>query len=56
MIKISLICTVLNEQKSMGAFLDSIEIQTKKPDEIVIVDGGSNDKTVEIIKNYKKKY
>lgn len=52
---VSLICTVKNEEKTIKAFLDSISYQTIMPDEIVIVDGGSQDRTVDIIKNYKDK-
>lgn len=47
--KVSLIATVLNEEKSLKAFLDSIEAQTKSPDEVIIVDAGSIDKTRQII-------
>jgi glycosyltransferase involved in cell wall biosynthesis len=44
--KISLIATVLNAEEHIGAFLASIAAQTRMPDEIVIVDGGSTDGTV----------
>ena len=53
--KTSLICTVLNEEKTVGNLFDSILKQTRKPDEIVIVDGGSKDKTVQVLKDYAKK-
>lgn len=53
--KVSVCITVFNEEKSIGKLLDSLLSQTKKPDEIVIVDGGSKDKTVEIIRHYQKK-
>ena len=46
----SLIFTVLNEELAMAEFLQSISAQTQKPHEIVIVDGGSTDATVEIIR------
>ena len=52
--KVSLVVTVLNEEPSIAALLESIISQVKKPDEIVIVDGGSTDKTVSIIKSYQK--
>lgn len=47
--KISFISTVLNEEDTIDSFLDSLLEQTKLPHEIVIVDGGSTDKTVEKI-------
>jgi glycosyltransferase involved in cell wall biosynthesis len=52
----SICITVFNEEKSIGALLDSLLAQTKKADEIVIVDGGSTDKTVEIINHYQKRF
>src|SRR3989304_8444448 len=54
--KISMIATVLNEEKSIKRVLDSIFKQTRKPDELVIVDGGSKDKTYKILKEYSKKH
>ncbi len=53
--KISLIATLLNEEKNISVFLDSLLIQTVKPDDVVIVDGGSTDKTVSLIKSFAKK-
>jgi len=52
--KVSLVVTVLNEEPSIAALLESLLSQTKKPDEIIIVDGGSTDKTLDIIKSYQK--
>ena len=49
--KISFITTVFNEEKSIDKFLKSLFAQSKLPDEIVIVDGGSTDKTIERIAN-----
>jgi glycosyltransferase involved in cell wall biosynthesis len=54
--KTSLICTVLNEEKTVHNLLDSIDKQSRKPDEIVIVDGGSRDDTVKILKEFSKKF
>jgi len=51
-IKFSLITTVKNEEKNILNFLSSFNNQTLKPDEIVIVDGGSTDQTVDYIKNF----
>jgi glycosyltransferase involved in cell wall biosynthesis len=49
--KTSLICTVLNEEESIKNFLHSIISQTKNPDEVIIVDGGSSDNTVNLIED-----
>jgi len=54
--KISVISTVLNEEKNIEVFIKSIINQSKKPDEFIIVDGGSSDNTYKILKKYSKKY
>jgi len=51
-VKVSLICTIKNEESSIRELLDSILSQSRLPDEVVIVDGGSTDRTVEIINSY----
>jgi glycosyltransferase involved in cell wall biosynthesis len=53
---ISICITTFNEEGGIGTLLDSLLSQTKKANEIVIVDGGSKDKTVEIIIHYQKRY
>lgn len=53
---VSVVVTVKNEEGSVGVLLESFFVQTKNPNEIIIVDGGSSDKTVEIIKNFQKKF
>lgn len=50
--KISFVTTVFNEEKTIKKLIDSLFIQTKLPDEIIIVDGGSTDGTVESIKHH----
>lgn len=50
--KISIIATVLNEEKYLKTFLDSLFGQSLRPDEVVISDGGSTDKTLEILSQY----
>jgi glycosyltransferase involved in cell wall biosynthesis len=52
--KVSLIVTVKNEEKYILELLESIKTQTKLPDEVIIVDGGSTDKTVELIRGFMK--
>lgn len=54
--KVTLICTVLNEGDNIRYFVTSITKQTKKPDEFIIVDGGSKDDTYKILKEFSKKY
>ena len=50
--KISLIVTILNEAQNIELLLSSMMMQSRKPDEVVIVDGGSKDRTTELIKQY----
>ena len=50
--RVSVICTVLNEGQSIRRLLDSLVAQTRQPGEIVIVDGGSRDNTVAVIEAY----
>ncbi len=45
--KVSLVVTVLNEEKTIEQLLASISRQTLPPDEVIIVDGGSTDWTLE---------
>jgi polysaccharide pyruvyl transferase CsaB len=52
---ISLISTVFNEERGLAAWLESIERQTRQPDEIVIVDAGSSDSTVALIEEFARK-
>jgi glycosyltransferase involved in cell wall biosynthesis len=51
-VKISVIIPVRNEEQSIGQLLNSLTNQTLKPSEIVITDGGSRDRTAEIIAAY----
>ncbi len=50
--RVSVIVTVLNEGDSIRKLLDSMSAQTRKPDEVVVVDGGSTDDTVERVREY----
>ena len=53
--KVSVVVTVLNEEKSIGNLLNALLSQTKKADEIIIVDGGSRDSTQEVVEYYSSK-
>lgn len=50
--KISVVVPVLNEEDSIRVLLDSLLAQTRVPDEIVVADGGSTDRTPQIIETY----
>jgi glycosyltransferase involved in cell wall biosynthesis len=45
-VEVSLVATVKNEERSIDAFLDSLFAQSRRPDEVILVDGGSADGTV----------
>jgi glycosyltransferase involved in cell wall biosynthesis len=45
--KVSLIATVLNAGDHIDAFLASVRSQTRRPDEVIVVDGGSTDGTAQ---------
>ena len=45
-LNISLVVPVKNEAGSIGEIIASISRQTRPPDEVILVDGGSNDQTV----------
>ena len=51
---ISLIFTVKNEADALPRLLDSIAAQTRPPDEIVVVDGGSTDATLVVLNDRAK--
>lgn len=54
MIKISVIIPVYNEEKHLGQCLSSISNQTLKEIEVIIVDDGSNDNSLNIAEEFQK--
>jgi glycosyltransferase involved in cell wall biosynthesis len=50
--RVALIVTVLDEASAIDALLDSIAHQTRLPDEVVIVDGGSTDGTWDALQTW----
>jgi glycosyltransferase involved in cell wall biosynthesis len=49
---VTAIATVLNEADSLDALLASLASQTRAPDQVVLVDGGSTDGTWERLRDY----
>ncbi len=54
--KTAVVITLRNEEISIEKLIKSINLQTKIADEIIFVDGGSNDSTVKILENFKASY
>ena len=53
--KISVVVPVRNEEESVGALLDGLLGQTRAPDEVVVCDNGSTDRTAEIVEGYARR-
>ena len=49
---VSLVMTIRDEATTLPALLESIRQQTLRPSEIIIVDGGSDDRSVEILRQW----
>lgn len=54
--RVSVIVTVYNEAAAIERLLSSLAAQTRRPDEIVICDGGSSDGTVAAIHRYREEH
>jgi len=52
-IKLSVIVTVKNEVSTITSFVKSLLNQSLEPDEIIIVDGNSNDGTQEVLRKFE---
>jgi glycosyltransferase involved in cell wall biosynthesis len=53
--KVSLVVPVKNEADSIERLMASVAGQTRRPDEMIIVDGGSKDGTPEIVEEWMKR-
>ena len=49
-LRVSLIVTVKNESQALVRLLDSMAAQSRAPEEIIIVDGGSTDGTLDLLR------
>jgi glycosyltransferase involved in cell wall biosynthesis len=54
--RVSVVATVFNERASIERLLDSLAAQTRRPDEVVICDGGSRDGTAAFIADYARRH
>ncbi|PIV44930.1 MAG: hypothetical protein COS25_02540 [Candidatus Nealsonbacteria bacterium CG02_land_8_20_14_3_00_37_10] len=54
--RIAVTVGVYNEEKNIARLIKSLLEQTRQPDEIIICDDGSTDKTAEKIKSFAEKY
>ncbi len=52
MSKLSVIIPTLNEERHVGALLSDLRAQTRKPDEVIVVDAGSTDGTVPVVRRF----
>ncbi len=50
--RVSLVCTLLNEEEQIACLMESLVAQRRQPDEIVAVDGGSTDSTIVLLERY----
>ena len=53
--KVSLVVPVKNEADTIECLMSSVAGQTRRPDEMIIVDGGSRDGTTEIVEEWLKR-
>lgn len=56
MVKVSIIVPVFNVEKYLGKCLDTLVNQTLEDIEIILIDDGSTDGSLEIVKDYYQKY
>ena len=52
MSKLSVIIPTLNEERHVGSLLSDIAAQTREPEEVIVVDAGSTDATVPVVRRY----
>jgi glycosyltransferase involved in cell wall biosynthesis len=50
-VRVSVVIPVLNEERHLGQLLSDIQRQSRRPEEVIVVDAGSYDATVRIAKH-----
>jgi glycosyltransferase involved in cell wall biosynthesis len=50
--RLSVIIPTLNEERHVGALLSDVALQTRLPDEVLVVDAGSEDATVAVARKF----
>lgn len=55
-LSVSVVITTFNGERFIEEQLDSIRTQSRKPDEVLIFDDVSNDRTAQLVEEYIKKY
>ena len=51
-VKTAVVIALYNGERFIEKQLDSLRTQTKAPDQVIMCDDGSTDRTIEIVKNY----
>jgi glycosyltransferase involved in cell wall biosynthesis len=53
--RVSVICTVLNEAAAIEDLVRSLSDQTRRPNEVIIADGGSTDGTLQALERFQQR-
>lgn len=54
--KVAIVITILNEEATLPLLFRALEYQTRKPDQVMIVDGGSTDGSQALLRQWKPKF
>lgn len=54
--KVSLLITTYNRPDALEMVLNSIEYQVRKPDQVIVADDGSDDRTASVIQKFQRKW
>lgn len=54
--RVSVIVPVLNEREAIGPLIEALSAQTRRPDQILVADGGSTDGTKEVVEQLSRQH